>query len=115
MWYLASIFLITESMSNQCVIQEHEWYKASLFEVNESMDSVEIIDQFERKLGLNQCIEWKAKNCLINFCGRMKFAKIRKVDARLIMRGVRNTDIVNAVIFAMVIAAIVFLINEGDR
>ena len=45
----------------------------------------------------------------------MKFAKIRKVDARLIMRGVRNTDIVNAVIFAMVIAAIVFLINEGDR
>ncbi len=46
MWYLASIFLITESMSNQ-----------------------EVIEVFENTLQENECVQWYGKDMMIYFCG----------------------------------------------
>ena len=85
MWYLASIFLITESMSNQ-----------------------DIINHFEYKLQENQCVLWKTNDMLINFCGGVKqVAETQQVH--------QIGGLESAVIFAMAIGAIFFLINEGGR
>jgi len=44
------------------------WYLASIFIITEQMDSDQIADAFQRVMGVGDCVVWESKDSSINFC-----------------------------------------------